>query len=254
MLNTEIFFDRCTFFVNDTGIYIDGVASQGNHWKVNNCRFKEIANTAFTSTEGIGTKIEGCSFENVGNGTNSASIPTSSMISFGDNRNNLVINCLSNRLQNAGIVSDASKYSIAEVYNSSLTKFLDRGYETIYLSDSFRPLAVFSAHNRFTIVNYHLKLGPTNGQYSRVGQLVIGIGDDLAGSEEISQLSFTDQYQFSPTFLTSAGGALLTNFEFRASVADNDTDSGIETIVLFYRNPLSSGATGTISFDISYGV
>jgi hypothetical protein len=252
--DTEIFFDRCDFFVNDTGIFISGIADQGNHWKVRDSEFREIATSAFTSDEGTGTKIERCNFEDVGNGTNTAATPLGAMVSFGDNRNNIVVDCSTNRLQNATIVSDASINAVTEVYNSSLTKLSDRGYETIYLSDSYRPLAVISAHNSFTIINYHLKLGPINGQYSRIGQLIIGVGDDLAGTDDITSLSITDNYQFSPTFLTSEGGSLMTNFEFRAVLADNDNDSGIETVVLSYRNPLASGSTGSISFDISYGV
>jgi hypothetical protein len=46
----------------------------------------------------------------------------------------------------------------------------------------------------------------------------------------------------------------MTNFEFFAELKDNDADSGIETILLSYRNPLSGGATGSISYSISYGV
>lgn len=251
---TEIFFNNCDFSVNDTGIYIAGIENQENKWRVKDCKFEEIASSAFNSTEGTGTRIERCVFENVGNGTNTAASPSTFMITFGDNRDNIVIDCTTDRLQNATIVSDASINAITEVNNSSFTRLTDRGYETIYLSDSFRPLAVFSANNRFTVVNYHLKLGPTNGQYSRIGQLIISVGDDLAGTDNISALSITDNYQFSPTFLTSEGGSLMTNFEFRAQLADNDSDSGIETVVLYYKNPLASGSTGTISFDVSYGV
>lgn len=252
--DTEIFFDDCDFFINDTGIYVTGVENQENDWKIRDCKFEEIANSAFNANQGTGTRIQRCIFRNVGNGTNTAASPSSSMVSFGDNRNNIVIDCVTDRLQNATIVSDASVDAITEVYNSSLTRLSDRGYETIFLSDSFRPLAVFSAHNSFTIINYHLKLGPTNGKYSRIGQLIIGLGDDLGGVDNVTTLSLTDNYQFSPTFLTSEGGSLMTNFEFRAALADNDSDSGIETIVLSYKNPLASGSTGTISFDVSYGV
>ena len=252
--NTEVFFDQCEFSVNDTGIYIAGIDSQGNNWKIRDCKFEEIASAAFNATAGRGTRILRCIFENVGNGVGTADSPASAMVSFGDNRDNLVLDCTSNRLQNATIVSDASINAITEVQNSSLTRLTDRGYEIIYLSDSFRPLAVFSAQNSFTIINYHLKLGPTNGKYSRIGQLVISLGDDLGGTDNVTTLSITDHYQFSPTFLTSEGGSLMTNFEFRATLADNDSDSGIETIVLSYKNPLASGSTGTISFDVSYGV
>lgn len=252
--DTSVEFDRCHFFVNDRGIFISGVLNQGNRWRINDCVFEEIAGPAFLSTNGTGTKIQRCSFKNVGNGTGSSSNPSGSMVSFGDNRDNIVIDCASDRLQNAHIIADASTPSFTEVYNSSFTKLIDRGYETIYLSDSFIPIAVFSALNNFTVINYHLKLGPTSGQYSRIGQLIIGIGSDLSGIDNVSAVSLTDSYQFSPSFLTSEGGSLMTNFEFRAEIADNDNDSGIDTVVLYYKNPLSSGSTGSISFDISYGV
>ena len=252
--DTEVMFDGCDFFVNDTGIYITGVTNQENKWQIRDCKFEEIASSAVNSTHGRGTRIERCNFKNVGNGVNSSSSPATAMVTFGDNRDNIVVDCTTDRLQNATIVSDASISAISEVNNSSYTRLVDRGHETIFLSDSFRPLAVFSAQNSFTVVNYHLKLGPENGRYSRIGQLVISLGDDLAGVDDISSLSITDHYQFSPTFLTSEGGALMTNFEFRATLADNDSDSGIETIVLFYKNPLATGSTGSISFDVSYGV
>ena len=45
----------------------------------------------------------------------------------------------------------------------------------------------------------------------------------------------------------------MSNFEFKAELRDNDTDSGIETIVLFYKNPLATGREGNISFDVAYG-
>jgi hypothetical protein len=45
----------------------------------------------------------------------------------------------------------------------------------------------------------------------------------------------------------------MSNFEFTAELRDNDADSGIETIVLSYKNPLATGATGNISFDVAYG-
>jgi hypothetical protein len=46
----------------------------------------------------------------------------------------------------------------------------------------------------------------------------------------------------------------MTNFEFKTELRDNDSDSGIETVVIFYKNPISTGALGNISFDVSYGV
>ena len=46
----------------------------------------------------------------------------------------------------------------------------------------------------------------------------------------------------------------MTGFEFSAALRDNDTDSGTDTVVLSYKNPIATGATGSLSFDIQYGV
>jgi hypothetical protein len=57
----------------------------------------------------------------------------------------------------------------------------------------------------------------------------------------------------------------MTKFEFAIELRDNDTDSGIDTVVLSYKNPLLAtvigagassqpGASGAISFDVMYGV
>ena len=72
--------------------------------------------------------------------------------------------------------------------------------------------------------------------------------------ETLGEISFTDNYSYSTPLVTSSGGILMTNFEFQVELKDNDSDSGIETILVSYRNPLATGATGTISFSVSYGV
>ena len=107
---------------------------------------------------------------------------------------------------------------------------------------------MFSALNNFITINYILRLGDfAGGYYVRLGKLNFTIGDNL------SKLSFTDEYQFSDQTLASEGGRIMSNFEFTAELRDNDADSGIETIVLSYKNPLATGATGNISFDVAYG-
>lgn len=239
---TEVTFDRCKFFVNDTSIYIQGVPGQGNNWKIFDSVFKEVASQAFRSTNGSGTLISRCDFKQCGNGT-SISTPEDYIVYFGEKTNNLVIDCLSDRQQLSGIVSTDTVAAIPEVYNGDKTTIVNRNYSIIYLSDSFRPLAAFSALNRYIVVKYFLSLG----SYSRFGELTISVGDTQ------SELSITDSYQYSSPLATSTGGELMTNFEFTASLADNDLDSGIDTVVLSYRNPLPSLA-GSISFDVAYGV
>jgi len=260
LFDTSVKFDGTKFFVADTAIYIDGVTLQGNRWQINDCEFHEIANQAFRSTNGQGTLIQRCKFKQVGNTTNLSSLPNDVMIYFGETIGNVVVDCISDRQQAAGITTSNLTASYTEVYNSDKSNFVDRVYAPIYIYDGFTPLAVFSALNKYIIVNYSLRLGA----HVRHGQLWISIGQDIAGTEldnplaldtagEITNVSITDNFQYSPRFLTAEGGTLMTNFEFAVELRDNDADSGIETLVLSYKNPLP-GATGSISFDVTYGV
>jgi hypothetical protein len=86
------------------------------------------------------------------------------------------------------------------------------------------------------------------GIHSRTGKLTLSISDDK------TNVAITDEYQYSPSLTTDPGGATMINFEFTADLANNTTTiSGVDTVVLNYKNP-TSGATGSISFDVAYGV
>ncbi len=250
VFDTEIKFENSRFFVNDTAVYIDGVATQGNNWTIYDCVFEEIDRQAFRSTNGQGTIINRSKFKNVANGTNTAADPEDVMVYFGEQIGNVVINCTSDRQQAAGITSVDTKGNFVEVYNAANVSFVDRNYALIYLSDSFQPLAVFSALSKFTVINYCLRLGG----HTRFGTLQMAIGDDLAGVDDVTNISSTDSYTYSPNLITALGGPTMTNFEFNATLKGNAGDSGIETVVLSYKNPLATGQTGSISFDVAYGV
>jgi hypothetical protein len=112
------------------------------------------------------------------------------------------------------------------------------------LSDSFRPIAIFSAENRYFYVNYTLRLST----HTRIGRLTLSLDGDFTSA------ILTDEYQYSAESAASPGGVLMTNFVFEAELKDNDSDSGTETVVLYYKNPLATGSIGTISFDVTYGV
>jgi hypothetical protein len=252
---TNVKFQDCKFFVADTGIYIDGVTGQGNKWQINDCEFEEIANQAFRSSAGRGTLLQRCKFKNVGNDTNTNATPTDVMVYFGEKVANIVVACSSDRQQSAGVTTSSSTASFSEVYNSAGVSFVDKNYSLIFLSDSFIPLAAFSAQNKYTVINYCLRLG----EHSRYGQLQIVIGDDLSPSSHGSEVSFIDTFGYSPNYLISPGGSLMTNFEFTVSkssntTGDDSTAAVIDTIMLSYKNPISTGATGSISFDVAYGV
>jgi len=241
--DTKVDFHDCEFFINDTSINVIGVNGQANNWQIKDCEFKEVSRYVFNSNWGSGTKFIGSSFTNCGNSTNTAANPVWPMISFGESTDNIVTNCFSNRQQNAGIVSSETITGISEVVNADFTQITNRNNSEIFLSNSFRPVAVFGALNNFISLNYILRLGV----HVRYGKLVITIGDGL------QKISFTDDYQYSDLSTTSEGGRMMSNFQFDVELRDNDTDSGIETVVLYYKNPLSTGETGNISFDVSYG-
>ena len=242
--NTRVKFRDSKFYVNNTAIYVNGVAGQGNNWNIENCEFEEIGRYAWYSTAGQGTQFYRCDFINCGNENNTASNPEWSMISFGESTNNIVIASTNDRQQAAGIVTSETVPNVTEVFNSDRAEFLNKSSSQIYLTNSFRPITVFSALNNYITVNYILRLGV----HIRYGKLTFTVGDDL------SKLAWTDSYQYSDSTATSEGGKIMTNFQFDAELKDNDTDSGIETIVLYYKNPTSTGQIGNISFDVSYGV
>ena len=105
------------------------------------------------------------------------------------------------------------------------------------------------------MINYCLKLG----EHTRYGTLTILIGDDLSPESHGSDVSITDSFSYSPNYLTSPGGSTMTNFEFSVSKSsntalDDSTTAVIDTVLLTYKNPLATGATGSISYDVAYGV
>jgi hypothetical protein len=251
--DTVVRFQDCKFFVNDTAIYIDGVNTQGNRWQINDCEFEEVANQAFRSTAGRGTLIQRSKFKSVGNGVSTSASPNDYMVFFGEKVGNVLVNCISDRQQAAAVVSGTAAFS--EVYNAAGVSFVDKNYAQIYLSDSFSPLAAFSAQNKFTVINYCLKLG----EHTRYGTATIVIGDDLSPESHGSDVSITDSFIYSPNTLTSPGGSTMSNFEFSVSkssntVLDDSTAAVIDTVMLTYKNPLATGIAGSMSYDVAYGV
>jgi hypothetical protein len=244
VFETTIKFLSTKFFVCDIGVYVNGLLGQTNNWSFTNCLFEETYKQGFVSTYGRGTLFDGCNFKNCGNGTNSAATPEYDIVTFGESVNNRLINCTTNRHQEANITSVGTTAGSTEAGGASLARFVDRNYSEIYLSDSFKPLIALSAFNRFTYIDYTLKLS----SHTRAGRLTVTIDEDL------SVVAITDEYQYSPSLITDPGGSLMTNFEFNAELKDNDADSGIETILVSYKNPLASGSTGDISYSVSYGV
>ena len=125
---------------------------------------------------------------------------------------------------------------------------IDRNYADIGLYDGPQPLCVFSSLNRYIYLDYRLKLD----QHVRTGQILIVI------NTEDTDVEISDVYNY------SGGGTLMTNFEFSAELVSNwgteYDDSAdvlnpvIDTVIVKYRNPVNTGRTGTIEYNITYGV
>ena len=251
--NTYVDFNNCEFFVSDTAIYINGVSGQGNNWNIINCKFEEIAQQVFRSTNGYNTKIVGSDFINCGNGNGQPNAPINSIVYFGEKNNNVLLNCNSNRLQALSNSITTTTLGLPEAENADRYVSGDRIYTSVTATDGFRPFTAISAFSRYVVVDYYLNLDG----YSRTGQLTLSIGDVLENVDDAigtSAVAVTDNFQYSPSVVLNPGGALMTNFEFAAQLADNDNDSGFDTVLLLYKNPLSYGKSGTLSFNITYGV
>jgi len=248
VFSTEIKFSNCKFFINHTGILINGVTGQDNNWKLNDCTFEEIYAQAFKSTYGRYTIITDTTFINCGN-ANSPTIPLYPIVYFGEKTGNVLINCSNDRAQlNYNTVQSNPLYpssvtAITEVYNSDYSVFVNRNYSEISYTVSTTSLTVLSAQNKSYAIKYFLKLGT----HTRTGKLTLSVSSDS------TNVAITDEYQYSPSLVSDPGGTTMTNFEFTAVLANNDAVTGNETVVLGYKNP-TSGATGLLSYDLAYGV
>ena len=246
--DTYVQFKNCEFFECDTGVYIGGIIGQGNFWTFEDTKFEEIANRALVSIAGRGTKFHRCKFTNCGNGTNNAATATASIIYFGESKGNTMIDCSSNRHQQNGITSTTNAKTRVEFENVSRASLIDRNYADIGLYDGPQPMCVFSSLNRYIYLDYRLKLD----QHVRTGQILIVV------NTEDTDIEISDVYNY------SGGGTLMTNFEFFAELVSNwgteYDDSAdilnpvIDTVIVKYRNPVSTGRTGTIEYNITYGV
>lgn len=238
IFETVMTFSNCFFNNCDTGIYVNGITNQENRWRIENCEFRQIASHALNFTAGIGTQLINCRFISCGTSTSTSQYPVTSIVRFGQPIENVVIDCSSDRHRLSGITSLIDTKGWEEYEGASFVNLIDRNYSPIYLSDSYRPLAVFSSENNSIVLNYILTLNT----HTRTGIITMTI--DTANSS----ISVADNYTY------SSGGSIMTNFQFDAELRDNDNDSGNETVLLKYVNPLSVGSTGSISYSLSYGV
>lgn len=246
--DTAVIFQGCHFFINDVGVYVEGTTGQISNWSFESCKFEEIYKQAFYSTAGRGFLFTECDFTDCGNASgNSASPDTAAteIVYFEDFKDNRLVECTSDRHQSYSITSSETRKAYPEVVNAGVVKFVDRQYADIRLSVAQTPLAVFSALTKFINIEYTLKLNT----HTRNGRLTITVDEDN------TNVAITDEFQYSSSLISSSGGTLMTNFQFGASLRDNDSNGSVDTILLSYEHPSTNIAdTGTISYQISYGV
>lgn len=247
VFETKVNFNNCYFVTNDLSVYIQGTdeylgIKQSNNWKFINTTFEDIVQQAFVSTYGIDTLFDSCGFLNCGSGgLNNPANPQGEVVLFNDSKNNRLVNCNTNRTQAVSNIVNGSTTGYPEAVNASLATFNDR-VETSIIQSNNKVVGVFSTRNRYIYINYVIRMSV----HVRVGKLTISIDEDFESA------AITDEYQYSSETTTHPGGTMMTEFEFLVSLADNDEDSGIDTLVLSYRN--RNGTDGTLSYNISYGV
>jgi len=246
VFDTKLEINHSKFFNCDTGIYVAGRIGQGNNWKIFDCEFDQIARYAMNITAGRNTKISRTKFTNCGNNTGSPAYPVYPIVKFAEYINNTLIDCSSDRHQQGQIVSVATTKAVTEFEMASLATFIDRNYSLIYFDDQAppggKPLAIFGIGNKFIEIDYVLTLG----SHKRLGKLNISVNDTT--NIGIGSVAISDSYTY------SSGGIIMTGFQFSAGLRDNDSDGSNDTVLLRYTNPTATGALGSISYSVSYGV
>lgn len=292
-VDTDIHFNDCKFFLCGQGINLSGQSNQKNQWIIKDSYFDLIFDRAILVNNGIGFTVTNSKFTKCGNGLNDASTPLVPVIEFGQNQNNNIIDCFFDRIQEAGVTSSFFKLSVPEVLNGSKTTVSNSATAAITLSDGQRTLAVFSALNRYIFLDYILSLDSyirkgkisiilnidissttfeglydNNVTYSKNDsvtylnntyvalQTATGIPPTGAPNSalfwSLVSASITDEYIYVPS--TLPGENIMSNFEFGFNLLNNNNIPGVETLQLWYKNPIATGLNGSISFYVSYGV
>lgn len=240
---TRLNFESCNFTNLHDGVYVNGVTGQTNNWIFDHCTFEEIHTRAINFNAGGGTTIRTTDFRNCGNGTQSAANPISEIVYFGDTLENVMYNCTSNRVENAGLTTGEATGAVAEVIGSSFAEFSNVIKTEVFLDPSPRPFLALGADNGYIYVDYTLTLNTS----VRRGRLTIMTVEDN------NVVSISDDYDY--VIEGGSSPTIFTNFEFSATLRNNiaDDSSRQDTILLTYRNPLSSALPGTLAFSVTYG-
>lgn len=237
---SQIKFYDCDFDSLDFGIIVLGITDQRNKWRFSECRFSNTANHALFLSAGIGMHLRECEFEKCGNYLDGT--PATPSVYFGQSQDNLLIECSNDRQQSRGITTNEQALYVPEVIGADTVSFITRNKAFIEIVESFTPIAIFSASNDFMEIGYSMILATGD---VRNGKLKITMNKD----DGIVDL--TDDFTYSSPL---SGGNTVTNIQFQVRLVDNDNSTGVETVLLEYRQlSAGSGSAGTLSFDVSYG-
>lgn len=191
---TRLNFYNCEFDSVDTGVLLTGVQNQINNWKFDNCKFSNTANHGIYISAGSGTIIRETGFEKCGNFLNGN--PAVPSVYFGQTRNNIMIDCTSDRQQSNGVTNDELSLYVPEVIGADKVSFVTRNKAFIEPYESFTPIAVFSADNKFVKINYSIVL--ESGDI-RNGTL------DIAVNKGNNRANLTDNYTYSSPLGVAVG-------------------------------------------------
>ena len=277
-LESSIKFDRCSFYINDTGIYLggttvpvtNGVSNLRHNWDFYDCRFEEIAKQCVISTNGTGIQVIRSEIKNCGNGTAGPEYPEYHAFEFTTKYGNTIIDLKSDRHQamlDLVVPNQLLVKGISEAINVGNVNLSNDHFSLIQKTpnSAFEPLAVFSIGTRYIEIDYVLTLGSGINATVRKGRLSI-VADDTP-----DEIAIADNFTYASPYsddrdLDYIGGSMMTSFEFNAEIVSHSTDNDDplgdstlsreipDTILLSYKNPQSIGQTGTISYSLTYGV
>lgn len=237
-LETVYRITNCEFTVCGKGIWLVGIAGQKNLWYVTANLFTDIADEAFYATQGTGTVITENTFVRCGNGNNNDTIPSKSIVKFGQQTDNIVNNCSFSRTQSLMNVIDYTTFTKPEVENGYVT-ISDRLVKNIQLGTNL-PLMVLPSSISTVELEYVLTLSTT----VRTGTLNITVDKN----NELVNIQDDYGYTTNPT--------RMEGFEITTAFLNNDPDQSNEkeTLMLYYTNPIANNATGSIHFKVKYSV
>jgi len=240
----------CNLTINDSefhnlyyAIEVNGVTGQTCNWNIDHNTFQEVVGSVLQADYGEGFKFVQNKIINCGNDVNQVTDPERSIIIFGEYGNNVVVNNSFDRqkLAYSQVLTNDERVHYPEVLNAAIVTTNDQIKQSLYVNFSPTGLAMFSALNRLTKIDYIVDF--QNGS-SRSGTMIISNGDNLLNP------TITDRY-----ITTNNGDANVESLEFSIRLVDrSDSTAGSETMILDYINPDAGVNPDTISYFVSYGV